>query len=126
MAPICRRCKRPLHDYTSQKKGFGPVCLKREDQQLNLFSNHASFDMWKKDNSIFVEDLCEPNRKSVTNDVHFVVESVTHFGTAEELENVFYKDSDGRWDRIVIENGKFKRFEPVQWDQPSQIRNNFV
>ena len=51
---------------------------------------------------------------TVTNDVRLVVRDMAHlYGRALAGRKLYYIDSDGRTDRIVVRNGRFAGFEPA-------------
>jgi hypothetical protein len=54
--------------------------------------------------------------KTITNAVEFVVENISRYLDGRQL---FYYDSSGQLDEIVIEDGKFDRFKaggPEGWN----------
>jgi hypothetical protein len=48
---------------------------------------------------------------SVTNDAEYVVAEVVK-QCGNKTARVIYRDSDGRWDELVHDNGVFVRFAP--------------
>lgn len=60
--------------------------------------------------AVFIVDLARTcGTMSVTNDAESVVKIV-----ASEYGNrrIFYRDTCGRWDELVHDNGRFLRFAP--------------
>lgn len=55
---------------------------------------------------------------SVTNDVEDVVARLVADGRLPVGRRLFYFDSDGRLDEIVVERGEFSRFAPAQEGHP--------
>jgi hypothetical protein len=59
---------------------------------------------------VYIVDLANVcGTTSVTNDAENVVSNI-----AREYGNmrIFYRDTDGQWDELVHDNGKFIRFAP--------------
>jgi hypothetical protein len=69
-------------------------------------------DSWNKE-FVFIVDM--NMGMSVTNDAENVVEEVVReYGN----KRVVYRDSTGRWDELVHEDGKFSRFAPYTGPTP--------
>lgn len=60
--------------------------------------------------AVWIVDLAnECATMSVTNDAENVVANIAKsYGN----RRIFYKDTDGRWDELVHDNGRFLRFVP--------------
>lgn len=58
---------------------------------------------------IFIVDLCEPARPSITNDAEEVVRKLNEKYPGYRI---MYRDSMNRWDELVHRNGVFKTFAP--------------
>ena len=107
--PYCRICGKPLTDYTSIKRGIGPVCSAKEcsTMELPLF-DHAEFSVIRATNDyIFIKDNGGEKwgiSKSITNDAHFVVMqlSMQYNGVCGRI---FYIDTTGQIDEL-LHNGK--------------------
>lgn len=74
-----------------------------------------------KTNTITVIDLDWPGCMSVTNDADRVVATVVEMWKAPTA-TIYYKDSDGRWDQLVHENGRFIGFAPGPAEMQEQKR----
>lgn len=62
------------------------------------------------DDAVYIVDLAnECGTMSVTNDAENVVANI-----AQEYSNkrIIYRDTDGQWDELVHDNGRFLRFAP--------------
>jgi hypothetical protein len=108
----CEICGKPLSNFVSVKLGIGPICRRKEGQQMTLpFENHAEYEI-KTANSkfIYIEDLGHNQFKTVTNDVEFILARLKE---NYEIENqrIFYRDSSGDIDEIVHKKGVFKGFK---------------
>lgn len=66
------------------------------------------------DDAVYIVDLAnECGTMSVTNDAENVTENVAiSFGN----RRIFYRDTDGNWDELVHDNGRFLRFAPGPTD----------
>jgi len=49
---------------------------------------------------------------TVTNDANYVVEELVWCGHLREGQRLFYYDSDGSVDELLVKNGKFAGFAP--------------
>jgi hypothetical protein len=49
---------------------------------------------------------------TVTNDAEYVVQQLVGSGTLASGQRLFYYDSEGQLDEIVVENGRFAGFRP--------------
>lgn len=80
----------------------------------------AAFTHAIYDGVLCIFDLVEPGRKSVTNDIDYVLRRLAAGGTDIYLP-VVYRDSVGRWDAIKTRKSRFSPFEAfVHVDAPSQ------
>lgn len=61
---------------------------------------------------LVIADVGHINGVSITNDAEWVVEHLFKEGLLHEGRRLFYYDSDGRKDEIVVRNGKFSGFAP--------------
>jgi hypothetical protein len=51
--------------------------------------------------------------RTVTNDAEHVVEDLVRAGVVTAAESVVYCDTEGRWDVILVEEGRFAGFAPI-------------
>lgn len=63
---------------------------------------------------VFIADLGGPH-KSITNDAERVVAEVNH---AHPGHRIIYKDTEGEWDELLHDKGKFTGFKPYREDHP--------
>lgn len=74
--------------------------------------NHtrAQYDIVKETtDTVFIEDVGHTHTMSVTNDAEAVVYNLfNQFGN----KRIIYKDSDGRWDELLHNEGQFTGFAP--------------
>jgi hypothetical protein len=61
--------------------------------------------------NLIIEDL-DLGNKSVTSDIQNVLEAI-HKDLEFIPETIIYRDSEGKYDRVEHEKGKFVRFFPV-------------
>lgn len=50
---------------------------------------------------------------SVTNDAERVIADIADFGVDFTTCRVVYQDTTGRWDELVVRDGKFAGFAPI-------------
>jgi len=63
---------------------------------------------------IVIDDICGDGIcKSVTNDIENVINTVADYVDVFETKYVIYRDSDYRYDEIIIKNNKFSTFSPI-------------
>lgn len=112
---LCIRCKRPLTDKISLGLGVGPKCrliLKNENagnRTMDIFGN-ADFEYQVLDDVIVIFDLNMGGR-SVTNDIHNVLDHIEQEIGGIKGKRVIYRDSHGIFDGIgVTRNGEFTNF----------------
>lgn len=60
--------------------------------------------------ALWLVDLDGP--RSVTNDAERVCEELSHLYPGSRL---FYRDTDGNWDELVHDAGRFLRFAPARF-----------
>ncbi|MFK5893921.1 MAG: DUF6011 domain-containing protein [Pseudomonadota bacterium] len=112
--PVCRRCKRPLTDTLSIVLGVGPKCRilnKNEfagNKTMDIFGN-ADFEYQMLNDVVVIYDLNLGGR-SVTNDVHNVLESIEKDIGDFKGKRIIYRDSHGVFDGITISGGEFYNF----------------
>lgn len=79
--------------------------------------NAASFSWERHGRVIALWDDWSPPARTVTNDVEAVVaylNAAGFFGPPNRAERLVYRDSDGRWDEIVVDRaGRFVSFEAI-------------
>lgn len=95
--------------------------------QKELFGSfHAEYESWEENGAIYLVDIGHNHTRSVTNDAEHVVFSlVEKYGPLND-RLIFYRDSSGRWDRIltITEGAKsrdtFCGFAPTpkDWKEP--------
>lgn len=75
-------------------------------------TNHAKYSSLYQPtlDAVLVTDLCLPETRSVTNDAEKVVADVVQ---RHGNKQIFYRDTDGRWDELVHTDGVFERFAPI-------------
>lgn len=112
MPDHCSICGRGLRNPVSVTIGIGPVCRSR----LKVCRSEGSFDMFMPDFSyhihdgvLIIEDL-NLGGLSVTNGAEAVINRIGLDGDAFLELPVIYRDTEGRYDRILVENGKFAGF----------------
>jgi hypothetical protein len=59
---------------------------------------------------IFDQNLGGP---SVTNDIEQVLARIAACGVDLDKQRIMYRDSEGRWDRVVTLEGRFARFSDL-------------
>jgi len=113
--PVCRRCHRPLTDAISIQIGVGPKCRIKSkndyagNKTMDLFGN-ADFEYQLLNDVVVIYDLNLGGR-SVTNDVHNVLESIEKDIGDFKGKRVIYRDSHGVFDGITIScTGDFFNF----------------
>jgi hypothetical protein len=75
---------------------------------------HANFKiMEQRENFVIIKDIGPWDKHiSVTNDAEWVVQRLFRDNDIIEGQKLFYIDSEGQADEILIENGQFKGFAP--------------
>ncbi|MDR8093123.1 hypothetical protein KPB05_37335 [Burkholderia gladioli] len=113
----CNICGKPLTDPVSLEFGIGPVCrlkLKIESAKNrtgNLFSPRASFSYSVRGNVICITD--HDSGKSVTNDIHAVLDDLRADGIDLSAFQVVYCDTYRIWDEVVLVDGSFSTFRSL-------------
>lgn len=77
-------------------------------------NNLRSQYVWRDEGAgkrLLIQDLCIPGCKSVTNDAENVIADFAAHNIDVDQREVLYRDSTGRWDRMVTEKGEFLGFE---------------
>lgn len=117
----CRHCSRLIADPTSNEVGLHPACrIERkmrqicDPRQLDLLwgDGRAVYSVHIDDGVVCIEDkvVCGA---SVTNDIVRVVDDLVAQGHPLDEMPIIYLDTDMIWDRIVIVDGKFARFQAL-------------
>lgn len=77
---------------------------------------HANFRIIdKSQRCVIIKDIGPWNQfLTITNDVEWVVEKLFKDRDIFNGQRLFYIDSDGYFDEIVIEDGKFSSFSPIR------------
>lgn len=77
--------------------------------------NHADYDIVKiTPDIVFIVDVNLGN-KSITNDAEWVIEDAL---SRHPGKRIVYKDTEGYWDELVHENGRFTSFKPYERNTP--------
>lgn len=75
------------------------------------FTDRAAYVYSVEDGIICIVD--RDTGKSVTNDVNNVVADLVHAGVWQRGMPVIYRDTRGVWDQIVVKDGHFHSFAPI-------------
>lgn len=113
---VCRVCHRALKNPKYVEAGIGPVCARKqgvgfttskEKQMSRSLYEQVLVDQEKK--IVWIRDLDCPGCMSVTNDAERVCREMNerHPGY-----RIVYRDTIGRWDELVHENGRFINYKP--------------
>lgn len=107
MNTTCKICGKPLTDPISVELGIGPVCrISGKEIELarggNLFTPRAVFH-WGTEGvfSEIVWIIDENGGKSVTNDMHLVLQDISKAMNLNGKQ-IIYRDSQGVWDQVLI------------------------
>jgi hypothetical protein len=116
---ICRRCHRPLKNPKAVAAGIGPVCARKagaEQAERGMFNEIANFSIVDADLlSVTIRDLGPWDKfKTVTNAAEFVVETLVAAGRLPEGKRLFYYDSSGDLDEILVQGGRFAGFKAAR------------
>lgn len=109
------RCKCGGANHGKLRQTTTVIEMTREEQQKELRDagkRHANFSVVRATaQSITIRDEGPWNEKhpTVTNDAEWVVDQVAEYLNGRRL---YYFDSDGRLDEIVVAGGKFHAFAP--------------
>lgn len=77
------------------------------------------FDFYELENGIIcVEDQCEPLSMSVTNDAERVVSYIISMYPLAKA--IIYRDTEGNWDQLLFERGKFTTYKCLATKERSQ------
>lgn len=71
----------------------------------------AVYRWGRRDGVVWIEDKDEG--ASVTNDVVRVLADLAVLGVDADAQPIVYRDSMGRWDRIMTAAGRFTGFAPL-------------
>lgn len=107
----CKRCGRQLKTLKSIKRGYGPVCAQLEGKSDNQDegNNASQYDVVATSvDAVVIKDV-GVHCKSVTNDAENVVSRLAHMLAGRRL---YYFDTMGNLDEILIKNGQFNGFAP--------------
>jgi hypothetical protein len=116
---ICRRCHRPLENPDAVSRGIGEVCARRaveERARRGMLNEVANFSIVEEDLlSVTIRDLGPWDKfKTVTNAAEFVVETLVAAGRLPEGKRLFYFDSEGELDELLIQGGRFAGFKAAR------------
>lgn len=119
MGTICQVCHRALSDPVSIARGIGPVCAGKQGKakEAKTMGKAANFEVVKKDETtktLTIRDIGPWDQfLTVTNDAENVLESLMKYGIIELGWRLFYYDSDGDLDEILMnDDGAFAGFGP--------------
>ena len=92
----CRKCNKPLSNFTSIKLGIGVICRKKIEQgegQMEMFNTNADFSIEKETESfIYIKDTGNHSEhRTITNDPEFVVKELYKQYNLEN-KRIFYMD----------------------------------
>jgi uncharacterized protein YbaR (Trm112 family) len=113
----CTICGKPLTDPVSIDFGIGPVCrltlkiAEAKNRTGSLFSPRAEFSYTIKQGVVCIVD--HDNGKSVTNDIHAVLDDIAADGVDLGVHRVIYCDSHRIWDEVVLTSGRFSTFKSI-------------
>lgn len=113
----CNICGKPLTDPVSIKFGIGPICrinLKiqaAKNRTGNLFNPRAEYSYVVRDGVVCITD--HDNGKSVTNDIHAVLDDKSADGVDLKAHRVIYLDTYKIWDEVVVIDGRFSTFKSL-------------
>lgn len=79
----------------------------------------ALISVHEAQNHIEIQDL--NGVVSVTNDAEDVIEYLKNKGYNVLEKRIFYKDSEGSWDELLVRNGAFLNFKIHNAQSPSDI-----
>lgn len=87
-------------------------------------TNRAQFEIvTRRDDSITIRDVGHRHgHPSVTNDAEEVVDYLLDQGLLQEGQRLFYFDSEGQLDEILVKDGGFAGFAPGPRDAVTQTR----
>ncbi len=78
---------------------------------MNLLANRAAYTYTIEDGIVCVIDL--DNGKSVTNDADNLIADLVANGIDLAVHPVIYKDTQGVWDQLVVQNNRFANFKSI-------------
>ncbi len=108
----CRVCHRPLTDPKSVAREIGPVCRGNVGDTLDQLDFWAESSAWiiisNSADWVIIRDVGHGDGyKTVTNDAAAVVAELAPVLGGRRL---FYIDSSGRLDELIVEAGRFAGF----------------
>lgn len=75
-------------------------------------NNKPIYSITNMDESkIVLHDMCNGQQLSVTNGAEYVIENLDHLGLLAN-RRVFYYDTEGQLDELLVRNGRFAGFAP--------------
>ncbi len=115
--PACAVCSRPLTNPISIIRGIGPQCAaeyiatqRANANEPDLFTQAPIYMLDLIGGVLVIDDLSgDTPAPSVTNSIALVMADIRAKVPAIP-RNIVYRDTDGRWDRIEHNNGRFLRF----------------
>ena len=114
--PVCEACGRSLSDPESVKAGVGPVCRShghsRRQMHFDDLLAGANYTTDIVGDVICVEDL-DRGGPSVTNAAVAVIQHLAYMRFDLDHMPVIYRDSDGRWDEMLVRDRRFVGFAPI-------------
>lgn len=112
-ATHCSCCGRTLTDAVSVKVGMGPICRANGAvAERDLFTTRSDYEVEIEGDVILVTDL-DLGGRSVTNDAPGVIGDLVRSGLLRPGMWVIYRDSRKVWDELVVREGQFAGFAPI-------------
>lgn len=115
MYGICSKCGRGLKDPWSIRAGIGPICIKKLKMLARLDSTKptANYNIISQDeDKIVIRDIGPWDKfMTVTNAAESVIKELAPILDGRQ---VYYFDSEGVMDELVVVNGKFSGFKAVE------------
>ena len=115
----CAKCGRPLKNPKSMEHGYGPECwgkvkagIRKERTDATANRSDYTFHINSKHGKqvLVIEDL-DRGDMSVTNNIEAVLTEIAdEIGTSIYQMPIVYRDSDGRYDGINVQNPRGNPF----------------
>lgn len=111
---FCQRCNRPLKNHESMRIGMGPTCAAKATARIAIRqrgpeSDYRVVKVNTEQRIVWIVDY--DDSRSVTNDAEAVVAALQ---PEYPGFRVIYRDTDGNWDELKHDGGRFIGFAPAR------------